>query len=102
MALKQRDTQTEVKHRILSEYLDAWAGIITNGLARQAALVQARGGSFRCRLMYVDGFAHKGRYDGDRTEVLRKGAPDVPTWGSPILGIKALDRVKDHAHKTYG
>ncbi len=102
MVLKMRDTQTEVKHRILSDYLGAWAGIITSGLARQAAAITARGIPFRCRLMYVDGFAHKGRYAGDTAEVLRKGAPNTPTWGSPILGIQALDRVKEHALKTYG
>lgn len=102
MALKLRDTQTRVKHTILSDYLDAWAGIIINGLSWRAKALAGKGIPFRSRLLYVDGFAHRGRYAGDTGEVLRSGIPDAPTWGSPILGIQALDRAKDFAQRTHG
>jgi len=102
MPLKFRDTQTQVKHIILSDYLDAWAGFIINGLSWRAKEMASRGIPFRCRLMYVDGFAHKGRYAGDTGEVLRKGIANTPTWGSPILGILALDRAREFAQRMHG
>ena len=34
MSLKPRDTQTQVKHLILDQYLNAWGGIILHSQAR--------------------------------------------------------------------
>ncbi len=102
MALKKREVQTQVKHIILSEYLGAWAGIILNGKARAAHSQASRGRPFRARLVYVDGFSYKGRYEGDTTDVMLNGAPSLPTWGSPILGIQALDKAQQFALQRHG
>lgn len=97
MALKKRDVQTQVKHIILSEYLGTWAGIILNGKAGVACSQALRGRPFQARLVYVDGFSYKGRYEGDTTDVMLNGTPSLPTWGSPILGIQALDKAQKFA-----
>lgn len=102
MDLKQRNTQTQAKHIILSDYLDTWAGIIISGLSGKAKMLMAKGRPFRCRFLYVDGFSHTGRYTGDVGEILRDHRPDTPTWGSPIIGIQALDRAKKYALDKYG
>lgn len=102
MALKPRDTQTQVKHIILSDYLDTWAGIILNGLAGVAKQLAARGRPFRTRLLYVDGFSYKGRYKGNAGELLRHSTAQTPSWGSPILGIQALERARDFARDRHG
>lgn len=57
---------TKAKHAILANYLDAWYPILA---------------STRGRILYLDGFAGRGRYDG--------GEP-----GSPII---ALDRLLCHS-----
>jgi three-Cys-motif partner protein len=102
MALEPRDPQTQVKHIILSEYLDAWAGIIVNGLSRTAKQLADQGRPFRARLLYIDGFSYKGRFAGNTGEMLRGDVADSPTWGSPVLGIQALDRAKQHARELFG
>ncbi len=94
---RPRDVQTRVKHKILRSYLDAWAGIIVNGLAGVAASRASRGLSFRAGLVYVDGFSWRGRYDGDASEVLLDGSVLSPKWGSPIVGIQALDDARRFA-----
>ncbi|MDQ2827900.1 MAG: three-Cys-motif partner protein TcmP, partial [Chloroflexota bacterium] len=102
MALKKRDVQTQVKHIILSEYLGTWAGIILNGKAGTARNQALRGRPFQTRLIYVDGFSYKGRYEGDTTDVMLNGTPSLPTWGSPILGIQALDKAQQFAQQRHG
>jgi three-Cys-motif partner protein len=49
--------------------------------------------------LYVDGFSHTGRYTGDTGEILRDNVPNAPTWGSPIIGILALNKAKEYAEK---
>ncbi len=98
MQLKPRDTQTQVKHFILEEYLKTWGGIIINGLRRSAARARARGRSFELHLVYVDCFAYCGRYLGDRTDLLL-GNENV-VFGSPIIGIQSLDALKQFGNKA--
>lgn len=92
-----RNVQTRVKHKILRSYLDAWAGIIVNGLASVAASRAAKALSFQAGLVYVDGFSWRGRYDGDASEVVLSGSAPSPRWGSPIIGVQALDDAKRFA-----
>lgn len=92
-----RDVQTRVKHKILKSYLDAWAGIIVSGLSGAAAKCASRGLPFRAGLVYVDGFSWCGQYDGDASEVVLSGSAPSPKWGSPIIGIQALDDAKRFA-----
>lgn len=102
MTLKTRNPQTQVKHLILSKYLDDWAGIIINGIARVAQSQISRGLPFHARLLYVDGFSYTGRYLGDTSKVLAQDPVDTPTWGSPILGIQALERARQFAWEKHG
>jgi three-Cys-motif partner protein len=83
-----RDSQSRSKHTILSRYAGAWAGIILNGLRPRYLQAVARGKPFRIDLMYIDGFSGQGRYvrDADQPE-----DPNTPVWGSPILGMIALE-----------
>ena len=102
MVLEPRDTQTQVKHLIISDYLDTWAGIILNGVSVVAKQCAAQGRPFRTRLLYVDGFGYKGRYLGNTGDLLRHGVAATPTWGSPVLGIQALERARDFARDKHG
>lgn len=88
--LKPRDTQTKVKHDILSRYLDIWCGIIFSSLRKK----RKRDWHF----VYVDCFAYTGRYAGESENVIQN-YPTQIIYGSPILGIKALDKFANHAHK---
>ncbi len=98
MGLKPRDIQTQVKHIILSSYLDKWAGIIVAGKAGPARLAASRGLPFSARLVFVDGFSYKGRYLCDTSDLLLNVAPSSQTiWGSPILGIQGLDKARQFA-----
>lgn len=57
-------------------------------------MVQARGlgERFRLELVYVDGFAGTGRYERDRDD------PDGgAVWGSPIIGVRALEEAVNSA-----
>lgn len=101
MALKKRDTQTKVKHIILSRYLNTWAGIILNGKADTARSQALKGRPFHARLAYVDGFSSTGRYEGDTTDIMLDRIPPLPTWGSPILGIQGLDKAQRHARQQH-
>lgn len=98
MALKVRDTQTQVKHLILSKYLAEWAGVIINGLAKIAQYRLSQGLPVTTRLLYVDGFSFTGRYAGDASAIVRQ---EGPTWGSPLLGIQALDKARQFAQEMY-
>jgi three-Cys-motif partner protein len=86
--LKVRDTQTCVKHEILEGYLNKWAGIISQG--RQAAAART-GRVLDLHLVYVDCFAYRGKYAGDREAELN-GDPLCPVYGSPVIGIRTLDK----------
>ncbi len=102
MDLKKRDIHTQVKHLILTDYLAAWRGIILAGLSKTAQVRLPKGLPFHSRLVYVDGFSYKGQYLGDADNLLRGTASTDPTWGSPILGVQALDKAKQHARERFG
>lgn len=94
MDLQPRDTQTQVKHAILSRYLDAWGGIIFNSLRSLAIQKQSQGQRFDIHFVYVDCFAYAGRYAcdvGEKKEIV---------YGSPIIGIRSLDKLAESARKT--
>lgn len=85
-----RSTQTKTKHTILAKYLDAWAGIIFFGLKASS---RRRKSSFTPHFVYVDSFAFKGKYNGGDLD-----DPDSQTvYGSPIIGIQALDKLSQFA-----
>lgn len=99
--LKPRDTQTRVKHLILAEYLDAWSGIIVHGLRSHAQKARNLGKPFKIHLVYVDGFAGCGMYGGDHGDLLLQRT-DCPVFGSPIIGVQGLDKIKRFAWENYG
>jgi three-Cys-motif partner protein len=80
-----RPVQGKVKHTILRQYAGAWAGIILNGVRRDAARALEGGRRLRVDLVYIDGFAGAGQYRRDFD-----GTPG-PIWGSPIIGVQALE-----------
>lgn len=90
--LQYRSTQTQVKHEVLARYLDTWGGIIANGLchAKRQSVWQ---------FIYVDCFAYKGKYIGDQENIFRHHEPSGPVYGSPIIGIQALDKLAVYAAK---
>ena len=88
--LEPRNTQTRVKHEILSRYLDTWGGIIVGGLKSRHPRIR--------HFVYVDCFAYLGRYAGEKEDHLQnRGAKDV--YGSPIIGINSLDKLLTHAQR---
>jgi three-Cys-motif partner protein len=90
-SLKPRDTQTRVKHEILSRYLDTWGGIIVNGLRSRIHRPW--------HFVYVDCFSYLGRYAGEREAILQN--QDIQQVdGSPLIGIKALDKLHEFAKKA--
>ena len=91
--LEPRNTQTRVKHEILSRYLDTWGGIIVGGLTKARKPAD-------WHFIYVDCFSYLGRYSGELEDIYhdRKGEVD----GSPLIGIKALDRLLEHAERKMG
>jgi three-Cys-motif partner protein len=99
MHLDPRPVQTQVKHQVLSKYIDAWAGIIISGLTSAARKAQSQGQPFESRFVYVDGFSHTGRYSHDEDAAVVEGSLDAPVWGSPVLGVLALQRAKEYARK---
>jgi three-Cys-motif partner protein len=88
--LQYRSTQTQVKHEILARYLDTWGGIITSGLRRAKS-------QRVWQFIYVDCFAYKGKYLSDRKNIFRHSAESAPVYGSPIIGIQALDKLAAYA-----
>jgi len=101
MHLDERDIQTKVKHLILSDYMGAWSGIILSGLSNSARARLKRGLSFESRLVYVDGFSYKGCYSRDVEQLPNESKTAGPVWGSPILGVQALDRAREQARTRY-
>lgn len=79
---KTRSTQTKCKHIILKEYLKAWGGIIYWGLQNSKM-------SSTPRFVYVDCFSHTGIYPGGDIDEPNK----EPVYGSPIIGIQAVDEL---------
>jgi len=94
MELQARDTQTKVKHIILSQYLDTWGGIIFNSLRSSALSKQSHGQKFDIHFVYVDCFAYMGRYACDADE------DNGIVYGSPIIGIKSLEKLSETARKA--
>jgi three-Cys-motif partner protein len=90
--LEPRNTQTRVKHEILARYLDTWGGIIVNGLRRSR---QKRDWHF----VYVDCFSYVGRYSGEYEDVIQ-GRQTQPVYGSPVIGIRALDKLNAYARRV--
>ena len=92
MPFPVRPAQTRVKHEIVREYSGAWAGIISNGVGNSQA---ARRPGFVLDLVYVDGFAGFGRYDGDADQ------PNGhrPVWGSPVIGLRQLETVSSNGRE---
>jgi three-Cys-motif partner protein len=87
-----RKTQTRLKHEILQRYLDAWGGIIVSHLRRS---VKKNG----WRFIYVDCFAFQGIYSGEKEDELQH-INSEPVFGSPIIGIQALDKLTEHAKRA--
>lgn len=87
MPFPPRDSQTRIKHGILREYVGAWSGIIANGLRGAARQANVLGRPFQLPLIYVDGFGGCGRYERDSDQL----ASTEPVWGSPIIGMRALE-----------
>jgi three-Cys-motif partner protein len=90
--LKPRNTQTRVKHEILSRYLDRWGGIIVNGLTKAHKPKD-------WHLVYVDCFSAFGKYSGEKEDSYINSNSTAEVEGSPFIGIRALDRLLDHAQK---
>lgn len=88
MPFPTRPAQTRVKHEVLDQYSGAWAGIIVNGVRNSPATRQSR---FVLDLVYVEGFAGFGRYDGDKDQPRNRAA----VWGSPVIGLRRLESAAD-------
>jgi three-Cys-motif partner protein len=88
--LEPRNTQTRVKHEILSSYLDTWGGIIVNGLRNARPRVR--------HFVYVDCFSFIGRYSGEKEDEIQK-RESKEVYGSPIIGIYALDKLLAYSKK---
>jgi len=89
--LKPRNTQTKVKHEILSRYLETWGSIIVSGLINAKRLRQ-------WHFVYVDCFSYSGKYSGEKEDDFQNKVPKT-VYGSPIVGINALDKLAVHAQK---
>ena len=92
MPFRARPAQTRVKHEIVREYSGAWAGIIVNGVSKLPAAQQS---GFVLNLVYVEGFAGFGRYDGD----MDRPGDRTPVWGSPVIGLQGLEAASDAGRK---
>jgi len=94
-----RPVQTKVKHKILEEYVKAWGGIIVNGA--RVSIDRARKGGYSgvgLHFIYVDCFAGDGRYIGEQ-EDQERGMTLTPVFGSPIIGVRALDSLVEYGRK---
>lgn len=80
MPFGARPAQTRIKHAIVTEYVGAWAGIISTGLRPRTGQRQ-----FTTEFVYADGYAGYGQYSFDKANPAA-GA----VWGSPILALRAL------------
>lgn len=88
--IQYRSTQTQVKHEILTRYLDTWGGIILRGLIHSKY-------QHIWRFIYVDCFAYTGKYLGDKENIFQNDNSTGPVYGSPIIGIRALDKLALYA-----
>ncbi len=101
MPIEPRSTQTQIKHLILDRYLRAWGGIILYGLKGHAAKLRVSGRELNIHFVYVDCFSSTGRYSGDVVE--NRVVPSNETvFGSPIIGIRALDSLAEYAAQHLG
>jgi len=90
---KPRNTQTRVKHEILSRYLDTWGGIIIAGLTHARKPQE-------WHFVYVDCFSYLGKYSGEIEDIYYNRDSEVD--GSPLIGIKAFDNLLTHAQYKMG
>ncbi len=93
-----RPTQSKIKHTILDNYLKSWGGIILHGLRGEAARRRALGQPFSVHFTYVDCFSSWGRFLGEQEDAVA-GRLRTPVFGSPIIGVQALDSLVDFAAK---
>jgi three-Cys-motif partner protein len=89
--LKPRNTQTQVKHEILSRYLETWGSIIISGLINARRQRQ-------WHFVYVDCFSYSGKYSGEKEDDYQNKDAKL-IYGSPIIGINQLDKLVVHAKK---
>ena len=92
--LEPRNTQTRVKHEILSRYLDTWGGIIVGGLTKARKPLD-------WHFVYVDCFSYLGKYSKEKEDTYYNQDSES-IEGSPLIGIKALDKLLDHARNKMG
>ena len=92
--LEPRNVQTRVKHEILSRYLDTWGGIIVGGLTKARKPLD-------WHFVYVDCFSYLGKYSKEKEDTYYNQDSES-VEGSPIIGIKALDKLLDHAWNKMG
>lgn len=104
MTDSERRIQTQVKHKIQTDYLTAWQSIIVGGLSSRAIGAARAGRAFHSRLIYVDGFSFRGRYSHNEGRSISSQSAEgrEPIWGSPIIGVRALDQAAKHAADRYG
>lgn len=95
-APKPRTTQAKIKHEILDRYLSVWGRIIVNGLREHIPKVQARGRPFELHFVYVDCNAFRGQYPGELEDFVAGRAMET-VYGSPVIGVQALDRLAEWA-----
>lgn len=95
MSHDPRPVPTRVKHEILQQYLETWGGIISHGLLNRYQQHIQRGSSqnFSSNFVYVDCFSFTGKY-GDEIQSTR--------YGSPVIGIRELDKIQEYMLKNYG
>jgi len=91
-SIKPRPPQTKVKHTILEKYLNAWGGILINGLRKQLTNIH---------LVYIDCNASTGRFVGELEDVVAKREAQL-VYGSPIIGVRTLDSLANWARETVG
>jgi three-Cys-motif partner protein len=89
--IKPRPTRTQVKHTILKKYLEAWGGIIVNGLRQRADAAP--------HFVYIGCDASTGRYRGELEDVVAYREPQQ-IFGTPIIGVTALDALAAWAKKS--
>jgi three-Cys-motif partner protein len=91
-SIKVRAIQTEVKHVILRKYLKSWGGIILGGISRK--------GVRDAHFIYVDANAYRGWYPGNQSAEISR-IMSAKVYGSPIIGIEALDELVLFAQNKY-
>ena len=92
--MRQRNTrhpQTEVKHELMAAFKRRRGPIIINGLARKASRLGSA--NFHSWFVHVDCGAYEGRYEGNTVDELLGRTPAKKAYGTPLLGIQALDEV---------